>query len=49
LQELVALSAMRQTGTLTSPRYYLNTDHRSRRSAHVKAMDDLIASDVDLY
>lgn len=49
LQELVALGAMRQTRTLKSPRQYLHNDHGSRRSARVKAMDDLIAGDADLY
>lgn len=49
LQELVALGAMGQTGTLKSTRYYLNIDHSSGRSARVKAMDDLIADDADLY
>lgn len=40
---------MRQTGTLKSTRYHLNIDHSSGRSARVKAMDDLMAGDVDLY
>ncbi len=49
LQELVALGAMSQTGTLKSTRYYLNIDHASGRSVRVQAMDDLIAGDADLY
>lgn len=40
---------MNQTGTLKSTRYHLNIDHASGRSVRVKAMDDLIAGDADLY
>lgn len=49
LQELVALGAMNQAGMLKSTRYHLNIDHASGRSVRVKAMDDLIAGDADLY
>lgn len=49
LQELVALGAMNQAGTLKSTRYHLNIGHASGRSVRVKAMDDLIAGDADLY